>query len=360
MVLRPDRGGVFNHVTRLSSALEERGHEVAVCGPLEHRRDDLPVELIPLHIGRPVSPLSDAAAVVRLGRIIRRVQPELIHAHGSKGGTFARLARVGSPRIPVVFTPHLYAFDNYFVRGWQRGAYKLIERALAPLATRVLCVCEAEQRLAAQIGPADRTRVVHNGIEPVKPGAVHPEIEKLRSEGPVICAIAELRASKGIATLIEAMGRVLERHPEARLAVAGDGEERLAIEARIRELGLEHAVRLLGTTHGPGEVLAGASLFVNAAYAEAFPYTVIEAMSVGLPIVATDVGGTNEAIVDRASGLLVPAARPDALADALGTVLADRELANRLGSTARRRYEERFTLERMIDGTLTAYAELGI
>lgn len=360
MVLRPDRGGVFNHVVRLSSALAERGHEVAVCGPLEHRAHDLPVELIQLDIGRPVSPFSDVRAVVGLGRIIRRFQPDLVHAHGSKGGTFTRLARIASPRTPVVFTPHLYAFDNYFVRGAQRRVYRLVERTLAPLATLVLCVCEAERELAAQIGPAGRTRVVHNGIEALEPAPTHPLVAELGEEGPVIAAVAELRVSKGIVTLIEAMPSVLAEHPQCRLAIAGDGEQRPAIERRIEELGIAHAVRLLGLTEGPQEVLSGAFAFVNPAYAEAFPYTVIEAMSAGVPIVATNVGGTGEAIEDGVTGFLVPPKDPGALAGGIKGLLADRELAERLGRDAAHRYRQRFTLERMIEGTLAVYDEVGI
>jgi glycosyltransferase involved in cell wall biosynthesis len=360
MVLQPDRGGVFNHVVRLSTALAERGHEVAICGPLTERQNELGAELIPLEMTRRVAPFGGLAAATKLARIVRKFRPDLIHAHGAKGGAVARLARLASPSTPLVFTPHHYAFDNRFAHTSQRAGHRLVERSLARLATRVLCVCEAERRLASQIGPADRTRTVHNGIAPVQRNGTHPAVTELRSEGPVICTVAELRESKGIPTLVQAMARVLESHPTARLAIAGDGEQREAIEEAAAELGIEHAVRLLGATRGPAGVLAESSIFVNPAHAEGFPHTILEAMSMGLPIVATDVGGTAEAIADGATGVLVPPGDSTALATALAGLLARPDFAASLGRQAKRRFAQRFTLDRMVEKTLAVYSELGV
>lgn len=361
LILRPDRGGAFTHVAQLSRALTDAGHDVFVCGPFDPGRAEIAGTVVPLDIVRPVSPRADLATATRFARLVRRLKPDLIHAHGSKGGVIGRLAKVASPRTPVVFTPHLYAFDNYFAAPAQRRLYRLVERALAPLATRVIAVSESERLHAAEIGPGRRTRVVHNGIDPVRTDAVHPVVAELSAGGPVVCTVAELRASKGVITLVEAMPLVRERHPGVSLAIAGDGDERAAIEARTAELGLASAVRLLGTTPGPDSVLAGATVFANPAYAEAFPYTVIEAMSASLPIVATDVGGTSEAVSeDGSAGLLVPPGDAAALAQAISALLADTELSRRLGAAAHDRFEQEFTTAHMIAGILSVYAELGI
>jgi glycosyltransferase involved in cell wall biosynthesis len=360
MVLRPALGGAFNHVADLSAALADRGHEVVVCGPLAERADDLRAEVVELEIARPVSPARDLRAVAGFAGVVRRVRPDLIHAHGSKGSLLARLARPVAPRVPVVCTPHLYPFDNYFASARQRSVYRLVERALAPLATRVIGVCEAERRLAAEVGPAGRTRLVYNGIAAVAPGAVHPSVEELRAYGPVIGAIAELRESKGMRTLVETMRAVIARVPDARLAVAGEGEQRPLLEALIDESGLSDAVRLVGTTEGPSPLLSGSDLFVNPAWAEAFPYTILEAMSLEMPIVATDVGGSSEAISDGVTGRLVPARDAQALAEAIVSLLTDQVRARELGRAAGARYRERFTVERMVAGVRSVYAELGV
>ena len=335
LILRPDRGGAFTHVAQLSQALTAEGHDVFVCGPFDPDSGEFAATVVPLKLVRPVSPAPDSAAAARFARFVRRVRPDLIHAHGSKAGVIGRIARPASPRTPLVLTPHLYAFANYFTRPAQRRLYRLLERALAPLATRVIAVCEAERREAASIGRRDRVRVVYNGVEPAALDEVHPTVAELGREGPVLCTVAELRASKGVVRLVEAMALVLVGHPEARLAIAGDGEERERIEARIADLGLRSQIRMLGRTDGADSVLAGAMAFVNPAYAEAFPYTVIEAMSAGLPVIATDVGGTREATgVGGSAGLLVEPGDADALAGAISAVLSDPALAEH-GSAAR-------------------------
>jgi glycosyltransferase involved in cell wall biosynthesis len=360
MVLRPALGGAFNHVADLSAALADRGHEVVVCGPMSERAGDLQAEVVDLEIARPVSPLRDLRATAGFARVVRAVRPDLIHAHGSKGSLVARLARPVAPSVPVVCTPHLYPFDNYFASPRQRSVYRLVERALAPLATRVIGVCEAERRLAAEVGPAARTRLVYNGIAAVEPGPVHPAVAELRERGPVIGALAELRESKGTRTLVEAMRAVLDRVPDARLAVAGEGGQRPLLERLIEDHGLSDAVRLIGATEGPSPLLSGSEVFVNPAWAEAFPYTILEAMSLEMPIVATDVGGSGEAIEDGVTGRLVPPREAPELAQAIVELLREPAHARALGSAAGARYRERFTVERMVAGVLSVYAELGV
>jgi glycosyltransferase involved in cell wall biosynthesis len=357
MATQPSDGGVFDHVARLSAGLAERGQEVLVCGPVDHRRGDLAAEVVPLDLVRSVAPLADARAVAGMARIVRQVRPDLIHAHSSKAGAAARLAHVAYPRTPVVYTPHGYAFAGYFESERERRVYRLAERALGPLASVVLCVCEAERQLACSVGSPRRTRVVHNGVVPVRVDGLHPLVGELSGDGPVIATVTLLRPGKGVETLIDAMPAVLERHPQARLVIAGDGPDRTALEARLARRGVEGAVHMIGETAGPGPVLGGADVFVSPSWAESFPYSVLEAMSLGLPIVATGVGGTREAVEEGVTGRLVPPREPAPLAAALVELLADGDRAASLGEAAARRVKERFTLDRMIEETLAVYGE---
>lgn len=358
MVLRPDRGGAFNHVVALAQAFDRAGLEVEVCGPLEHRQEALSAPVHQIEIPRAVAPLALLGAAWRFAREIRRFRPDLIHAHGSQGSLVARLARVASPRTPVICTPHLYPFDNYFADAWHKRLYRAVERCLAPLATRVICVCKAEQANAASVGPADRTRVVYNGVDPVSVSNAHPAFNG-SDPAQTICTIAELRESKGVQTLLEAFALVVREHPRAHLVIAGDGENRGALEAQTQALGLEGSVSFIGVTDGPAAVLGGASIFVNPAWAEAFPYSIIEAMSAGRAIVVTDVGGSAEAIIDGETGLVVAPREAGALADALSSLLAAPETRAKLGGRALERYRETFTLDQMIEGTLAVYREVG-
>lgn len=358
MVNRPDEGGAFEHVAALSKGVAEAGHEVAVCGPLAHRAADLDVEVIPVDIVRSLSPTSDARSVAVLARVLRRFRPDLIHAHGSKGGVMARLARVGRPTAPLVHTPHGFAFAGYFSNKRERIAFKVAERVLSPLTSRVTCVCEAEAALAATVCSAEKIRVVYNGIEPPASPPPREDLAALRESGPVICAISGLRPGKGIETLIDALPCVLERSPAVRVVIAGGGSERDPLRERAGRLGVTGALRMIGETNDVYGVLAAADLFVAPSWAESFPYSVLEAMALGLPIVATDVGGVGEAIEDEVTGLLVPARNSKALGAAVSDLLDDRARAVRLGQAAAKRLQERFTLRQMIERTLAVYDEL--
>ena len=257
MVTQPSDGGVFEHLVGLVAALRERGHRVAVAGPVEHEAARLDADIHQLELVRPVSPRQDGPALARYARIVRAVRPDVIHAHSSKAGALARIGRVAHPRTPVVYTPHGFAFNGYFESERERSAYRAVERALAPLASRVLCVCEAERRLAASVGPAGRTRTVYNAVAEHVPGPGHPDLVAARERGPVVGAVSQLRPGKGVETLVDAMPALLARHPAASVAVAGSGPLRAEVEAQARSLGFGDSLLLLGQTDGPGPVLDG-------------------------------------------------------------------------------------------------------
>lgn len=360
MVNRPNEGGAFEHVASLSAGLAEAGYEVAVCGPLGDRAADLAVEVLPVSIARPLSARQDARSISDLVKVFRRFRPDLIHAHGSKGGVMARLARIATPRTPLVHTPHGFAFAGHFSSRRERTAYKWIERSLSPLTSRVVCVCEAEAVLASSVCARRKIRVVHNGIDPPDSELPRPDLAALRDRGPVVCAISGLRPGKGIETLIDALPAVVQAVPDVQIVLAGGGRERERLMERADRAGVAGVLRMIGEVEEVYGVLAAADVFVNPSWAESFPYSVLEAMATGLPIVATDVGGVPEAIEDDATGLLVPARDPVALGTAIARLLTDRERSVRLGEAARSRLRSDFSLQRMIEGILAVYAELGI
>lgn len=360
ILTQPTDGGVFQHVQQLCEGLSMRGHEPLVAGPFESPPPGLAAEVLPLAMVRSIAPVSDARAVAAVARLVRRVRPAVVHAHSSKAGAVARLARLTYPGTPLVYTPHGYSFAGYFESERERTRYRVVERGLAPLATRVLCVCEAERRLAASVGSGSRARVVHNGVVRPDEAAPHPAVAELRERGPVIGVVTLLRPGKGIETLVDAMPALLAENPDAGVAVAGWGPDREALEARARALGVAHAFRLIGETSGPMPLLAGTDIFVSASWAESFPYNVLEAMVVGLPVVATDVGGTGEAVEDGVTGLLVPPRDAGGLAGAISKLLHNPELRRRYGESGRERVAERFTVEGMVEGALNVYRQVGV
>jgi glycosyltransferase involved in cell wall biosynthesis len=316
------------------------------------------VSHVPLDLGRAVSPAADVAALARLSGILRRLKPDLIHAHSSKAGAVGRVARLARPATPVVYTPHGYAFAGWFSSARERLAYREIERVLAPLSSRVVCVCEAEARLGRSVGFSKRIRVIYNGIAPVAPGPADTRMLELASRGPVVCVLTQLRPGKGIETLIDATPALVARGHDLQVAIWGEGPELETLAARARRAGVAESVHFLGTSSDPLAALRGADVFVHPSLAESFPYAILEAMAAGAPIVASDVGGIGEALQDGESGLLVPPGSVPALTEALGELLEDPRKREATGSAARERVQRLFTREAMIDRLVGVYHEI--
>jgi glycosyltransferase involved in cell wall biosynthesis len=364
-VCEPPEGGATENVAQLALGLHTEHFQVEVAGPprargLEAlrkrgvRRWSLPL------VGGYSRPAEDARALGALARLLRRRRYDLVHLHSSKAGVLGRLAgRLAG--VPVVYTPHCFPFIQGFSSRRDRAA-TAVERSLAPLTAATICVCEWEraEALRRKVGPAARLTVVYNGCAPC-PADIEPDagLLALRGEGRLAAALCHLRPQKSVDTLIEAAPRFLESSPDARLAVVGDGPDRVGLEELANGLGLLGHPRfaMFGFRAPAARYLTAMDLYVLPSAWEAFPIGVLEAQACGVPQVATDVGGTGEA-VDRATGRLVPARDPAALADAMSELLADPGLLERLGHASRARHAERFTVERMLAETEHLYREL--
>lgn len=370
LVHQPIDGGVGRHVLDVFEGLTERGYDALLCGPAVPSASLLlsgdpssPMALtrarhVPLAMERAISPRADLAVLARYARVVRAVRPDVVHAHSSKAGAIARLGKLVHPRIPVLYTPHGYAFAGFFEHERERMAYREAERALGPLTRRVIAVCQAEARLASSVFPARRIRVVHNGIDVVDGGPPDRRVRALSSHGAIVSSVTQLRPGKGVETLIDALPAVIARHSEAQFVIVGDGPLRSALEARAHDRGVGAAVHFLGEHADPSAVLRASDVFVLPSWAESFPYVILEAMSARLSIVSTDVGGISEAIVDGESGLLVAPRDPAAISRALLALLSDENLRTRLGDTARAVVAREFTRTGMIARLADVYEEV--
>jgi glycosyltransferase involved in cell wall biosynthesis len=354
---QPTDGGVGRHVRDVADGLSTAGHDVILCSPAIPDGIPGPVGHVRLDLRRAVAPRADLGALLRLTAVLREVRPDVVHAHSSKAGALARLARLASPRIPVVYTPHGFAFAGHFSNALERHAYRAVERVLMPLTSRIVCACEAEARLARSLGVPDRVRVVHNGIDPAPPGAIDERIAELSRRGPVVGTLSLLRPGKGLETLIAATPTVLASHPDAQVVIVGDGPGLLELRDRARAQGVADAVHFLGGRTDPLPVLRGMDVFVQPSWAESFPYVILEAMSVGAAIVATDVGGVSEALVDGESALLVPSHDDRALAAAVVELVDDPGRRSELGAAALERVRL-FSRTDMIERLTEVYDEV--
>jgi glycosyltransferase involved in cell wall biosynthesis len=284
----------------------------------------------------------DLRGVARLRRAIRAERPAVLHAHLSwplacRFGVLAAWAA----RVPaMVATAQLY-IEIAHAPG--SGRYRQ-QRWMAAALDRIIAVStEVRDRYVEQLGvPRGKLVVVPNGVPvpadvPVADAALRAELVCGRP-GFVALVIARFHEQKGHAYLLEAAARV----PDVTFVLAGDGPLRPEMERRARELGVAERCVFLGERDDVSRLLATADLFVLPSLFEGLPLSVLEAMAARRPIVASAVGGTDEAIEPGVSGLLVPPRDARALADAIARLRDDPALAKRLADAARRRVEREF------------------
>jgi len=213
-----------------------------------------------------------------------------------------------------------------------------------------------------QIGlPQDKMFVIYNGVETETASMKTKEQAReelgLPLDALVIGAVLRLEAVKGVDDLLRAFAQVEVKQP-VYLAIVGDGTERELLFALAEELGITHRVFWAGQRNQASKLIPAFDLFVQPSRHEGMPNAVLEAMASALPIVATAVGGTSEAVADGESGLLVPAGDLEAIAAAITRLLDDAELRHRMGQIGRERVKDLFSVEQMVHKTECLYTSM--
>lgn len=346
-------------VLPLMRAARGRGHDViGVCaeGALLASIRAEGFRVVPVPLQRRLSPRAHAAALSELVALFRDERPDVVHAHMPISGALARLAArlAGVPR--VAYTCHGYLFNQ---RGpWLRRAVSFaLEWTGARLTDTYLTVSAEEAADARRLFISRRAVAVGNGRDPrsFRPDpAARVGLRRalgVPADRVVVTAVSRLVRAKGYPELIAAMREV----PEAELWVVG---ERLAsdrgpdLEALFAASGLGARLRRLGYREDIASVLAASDIFALPSHFEGLPMSIIEAMLVGLPVVATAIRGPREQVVDGETGLLVPPGEVAPLAAALRRLVADAELRAAMGAAGRARAIELYDEARVVGLTL--------
>ena len=307
-VLGSSAGGVGRHVVQLCAGLRGGGVDVRVAAPAETlRRFDFGVPTTAVEIGASLDPGRDLRAVLGLRRALHAAPGALVHAHGVRAGLVAALA-VGR-RAPLVVTLH-----NAVLGAGPRARLGLaVLRVVCRRADVVLGVSGDLVQIAGALGARKTDRALVPAPEP--PPGDPGRGRAVLGEGPVVLAVARLAPQKGLLTLLDVAARLTR----GRIVVVGDGPLHDELAARIRD---EHLpVTLAGRRDDVADLLAAADVALSTSLWEGQPVFVQEALRAGVPVVATDVGGTAEVTGDAA--VLVPVGDPGALAEALEALLGD-------------------------------------
>ena len=356
--------------------LRARGYELTVVSSpgaaldAFGEREGVPVHAVSMP--RRLSPFEDATSLARLLVLLRRLRPDIVHAHTPKGGLLGTIAATIA-RVPVRIY-HMRGLPLVTAHGMQRAMLTATERTSCGLATQVISVSASlrdvavEERLCARAKIAVLAGGSGNGVDcdrfdPMRVGASVRREWRARlgiaADAPVIGFVGRLVRDKGVIELADAFRAVKERYPDAHLVVAGPFEERDPVPQATRsELEHDPRVHLLGYLEDTPSLYATIDVLALPTYREGFPNVPLEAASMKVPVVTTRVPGCIDAVVDGVTGTLVPPRDAPALARALEAYLDDRSLREGHGRAARERVETSYRRERIWESLAGVYDEL--
>ena len=368
-ILEATAGGTRTHILQLIYGLTARNFRVTLVASVERdgrfRRDIAQlraagVRVIDAPMMRRIAPWRDAAALFRLRTILRSLDADIVHTHASKAGMLGRLAaRLSGCRV-VIHTPHVYYFQGK--RGMLRRFFRMVERMALPLAGRTVLLCETQRKLAIQeLGaPSDRVVVIENGVDTshFRPRRAKREAQGvlgIRAGAPTMGTITRFRPQKGCDVFLRAMARVFEEIPACNCVFVGEGPLDARLRRLARRLGVAERMVWRDRTEDAREIYEALDVFVMSSRYEGMPYALLEAMSMGLPVVATRVCGCQDVVEEGVTGLLVAPDRPEELARQMLRLLRDPAYARRLGAAAREAVEREFPSARFLDRMADLY-----
>ncbi len=351
LVTRADLGGAQVHILDLLHGFRNVLEPVVAVGEAGYFTDALQKFGVTYYVlpnlVHAIHPLKDAKALFEVAHLIRAVQPNVVHAHTSKAGVIGRLAALAAG-VPSVYTAHTWCFAEGTSWKWRIGGIP-VERLAGIFSSAIINVSDANRKIALQRGISDSRRMVTiwNGI-PDTICHARPDAAGV----PTIVMVARCVPQKDQSLLLRAFAKI-ER--PAKVVFVGDGPTLPSLTAEAERLMIRDQVEFLGRRFDIAEILARAQIFALPSHWEGFPLSILEAMRGGLPVVASDVGGVSEALLDGETGFLTDRGDVDQFSARLSTLLDDPALRRRMGDAGRKRYQANFTLEHMLKKTLAVY-----
>jgi glycosyltransferase involved in cell wall biosynthesis len=365
VVGRLNIGGPAIHVVNLAAGLDSARFQQWLAVGTEHPDEGSMMDYAlshgvqPLVIPEMVTAFRltprDATAVMKLCRLLRRLQPHIVHTHTTKAGFLGRLA-ANLTRIPViVHTYHGHVLHKYY-GATKTHLLRCLERTLAAFTDCLVTVSESvkQELVAYRVAPSAKITVIPLGfhLEPylsarTKRGHFRQEIG-VNDSTRLVGIVGRLFPIKNHRLFLDAAARVAACEPTVRFIIVGDGVLRSKLEQQAQTLGIADRVCFTGWRRDLPHIYADLDVLMVSSDNEGTPVSAIEAMAAGCPVVATRVGGLPDLITDRATGYLVPPNEPDTLADATMQILQQPDTAHHLSQAAQGMVRERFAVQRLI------------
>jgi glycosyltransferase involved in cell wall biosynthesis len=370
VVVHMDVGGVPEQVLMLVKGLVPDHLVTLVCGALdakyEHQLRGAGVEVVQVGFERLLNPLADLRTFFTLLRLFRSRRFDVVHTHMYKAALIGAAAAAVA-RVPVVVnTAHNLGFLALPNAGL-RALFWLYDRLLfAATMDAVITVSNRirQQVVGSGLVPDEKAVAIQNGIDLGPFLATGDQSESLRAEfgcGPedvLIVTVGRLVWFKGLDILLDAIPSIAAPTGRAKFVIVGDGPLRKPLLEQVTRLSLGDRVQFTGERRDVPAVLAAADVFVLPSVSEGLPISILEAMAAAVPVIATDVGGVPELVMDGETGVLVPARNKDALARAISRLAADPALRRRMGERGRERVMANFSSSAMVQHTYGLYCSL--
>ena len=322
---------------------------------------------------REIRPLKDWRAYRGIKRCLREFKPDIVHTHSSKAGFLGREAARALGIRNVIHTAHVFPFQ--WSSGLRARLFLALERRAASASRAIVCVSESQREDALKRGLCAATKliVVRNAIPPETVAPLSREAARSRlnlSDGArVVGMVARLAPQKGVGVFLRAAAEVLRARPETIFVLIGGGPLESEMRERVRTTlpittarSLSNAIgeggqrfRLLGFRADAEALYAAFDVLVLSSLYEGLPYVLLEAMSRGVPVVATDVLGSRDVVADGETGLLARVNDPSDIAAKIIELLDDPEKLKRLGSAAKKRVASEFSFDEFVRGHRELY-----
>ena len=353
-------GGAERVIADIVESLDRKKFEASVwCvtrgGKIAEALSDKGVEVRILGISNYRNPLN----ILKLTRLLRKAEPDIVHTHGYFASVISRLA-AKKAGIPVIIAHVHSTYWDYHKR------HVLIERKLSRFTDKIICCSRAVESFVRDFEKieGDKTIVIYNGADEER-FFPSQDAQSIRAEfgmdkkDPVVGTVSSLTPHKGHHDLLRAASLVLEEIPSVKYLLVGDGPLRERLEEQAKKANIHSSVIFTGEREDIPEVLSLMDVFVlPSSSREGLGLAIIEAMAAGKPVVATEIGGIPEVVKDGETGLLVAPGNPEALARATLRLLRDPNAARVMGEQGRIRFEEKFTKNRMVREIEDLYTDL--
>lgn len=349
-------GGAERVISSLSASLDLGRYRPLLClfrpGWLQERAESRGVRTFVI----PTQGMTDWRWALQFKRLLEQEKVDLLHAHefdaNTQGAFVAALAG-----LPTVATVH---GKNYF---WEKRRRRLAYRWVSRNATMVAVSEDLKQFIVEKVGVSpNRVKVLYNGVD-VLPKCNSIEVEECRKElglpssHQVVGVVGNLYPVKGHQYLIDSIPAILSKCPDTSFVFAGRGELEAELKGQVHRLGLDTRVFFLGLRQDISRILSVMDVFVLPSLSEGLSMAILEAMIAGKPVVATQVGGNPELVLNGETGFLIPPRDSQALAANLVTLLTNKQQAAQFGERGKCRAEGQFSLHNMVCAHQALYDE---